>query len=115
MPSSLYLFFSRREKREKPSGGVPRSPALFWTIWRMHHLALCVVHHNPERDILTTANPAFLRARHCLLQYFTLSQLRSHFLRQVNGKPHTTHTFVGKSFFFFMFTARFLSRYSTAG
>jgi hypothetical protein len=29
--------FSRREKGEKPFGGVPRSPLFFSTIYRMHH------------------------------------------------------------------------------
>jgi hypothetical protein len=28
-------------------------------------------------------------------QYFTSGQLRSHFLRQVNGRSHTTHSLLG--------------------
>lgn len=33
-------------------------------------------------------------------QYLTFSQSRSHFLRQVNGRSQTGHTFVGKLDFF---------------
>ena len=37
-----------------------------------------------------------LSALHRLLQHVTSSQHRSHFLRQVNGLWHTTHTLVGR-------------------
>ena len=36
-------------------------------------------------------------------QYFTSSQTFSHFLRQVKGRPQTTHVFCGKSPFFCIF------------
>jgi hypothetical protein len=37
---------------------------------------------------------------HRLEQYFTSGQTRAHFLRQANGRPQRTQTFVGRSAFF---------------
>ena len=42
------------------------------------------------------APPLFRSALQRLLQHVTSSQQRSHFLRQVNGLWHTTHTLVGR-------------------
>lgn len=51
---------------------------------------------------LTALILAFFEA-HRLEQYLTFSQSRSHFLRQVKGLLHTTHTLVGNSDFFIIF------------
>jgi hypothetical protein len=37
--------------------------------------------------------------RHRSEQYFTFSQSRAHFLRQVKGKPQAAQVFVGRSDF----------------
>ncbi|KFJ39527.1 hypothetical protein DR85_1341 [Francisella tularensis] len=42
----------------------------------------------------------FFDLRHLSEQYFTSSHTFAHFLRQVNGKPHTTQIFVGRRCFF---------------
>ena len=47
---------------------------------------------------ITHHAPRFL-LRQRSLQYTTSSHTRSHFLRHVNGRPQTGHTFVGKSRF----------------
>jgi hypothetical protein len=44
---------------------------------------------------------------HFLLQYFTVSQLRSHFFLQLNGRLHRKHIFCGKCCFFTPFMPRF--------
>lgn len=44
-------------------------------------------------------NAYYLFLRHRSLQYFTFSQSRSHFFRQVNGSLQTGQIFVGKFFF----------------
>lgn len=41
-----------------------------------------------------------LPRRQASLQYFTCSQSRAHFLRQVKGRPHVAQIFVGKCCFF---------------
>jgi len=38
--------------------------------------------------------------RQAALQYTTVSQVRAHFLRHVNGRPQTGQTRVGRSDFF---------------
>lgn len=39
----------------------------------------------------------FVRARQRSEQYFTFSQSRAHFLRQVNGRPQTGQILLGRS------------------
>tara|TARA_B110000114_G_scaffold80754_1_gene85386 strand:- start:38 stop:520 length:483 start_codon:yes stop_codon:yes gene_type:complete len=41
--------------------------------------------------------------RHLAEQYLTSSQTAAHFLRQLNGRPHVTQVFCGKSDFFIIF------------
>ncbi len=44
--------------------------------------------------------------RHRSLQYFTCSQSRAHFLRQVKGRPQVGQVFCGRSDFFTPFGMR---------
>jgi hypothetical protein len=47
---------------------------------------------NPTHDVGHSVERG-LRMRQASLQYFTCSQSRSHFLRQVKGRPHVTQIF----------------------
>ena len=61
-----------------------------------------LVAENNSQDGHVGANPPFSAdrggaARQRSEQYFTFSQSRAHFVRQVNGRPQTAQVFIGRS------------------
>ena len=81
------LLFSRIAHQIAIQRGIPWIP-VNWPNQRFPYSAACC----PER-----VPPA--RPRQRWLQYLTLSQSSSHFLRQLNGRLHTAQFFCGRFFF----------------
>jgi len=55
------------------------------------------------KNLFSHASRRFFRIRQASEQNFTSSHTFSHFLRQANSRPHTTHGFDGSSDFFRIF------------